>query len=287
MPKVSVYMPVYNIKEEWLRASIESILNQTFTDFEFIIINDGSTNNAKDVILSYKDSRIRYIEQENQGFIAASNKGLELAQGEYIAKMDSDDISLPSRLEKQVDYLNKNPDVGLVGVGFQLFDKSNITVIHPENVGYLDFLKCTATTIFMLRKSIIKKFNIKFRDEYIHAEDYDFYVNFLRYSNIRNIQEILYMYRWSGENVSIQKADIQSLSAQKVQNNILNILCGENLQYRKMLINIIFSSNINTKNSFIENIFSIKNYYSNGTKFKIITILGIKIKIKKPKRACP
>ena len=244
MPKVSVYMPVYNIKEEWLREAIESILNQTFSDFEFIIINDGSTNNAEEVILSYKDSRIRYYKQENQGYIAASNKGLELAQGEYIAKMDSDDISLPTRLEKQVEYLDNNPNIGLVGSGFQFFDKSDITVIHPEFVGYLDFLKCTATTFFMMRKSVIQKYDLKFNPEYIHAEDYDFYVRFLRYAEIRNIQEVLYLYRWSGLNVSIQKKEIQQASAKKVQNNILNILCANNETYKKKLLEIVFPKNL-------------------------------------------
>ena len=108
-------MPVYNTKEEYLREAIESILNQTFTDFEFIIVNDGSTNNAEDVILSYKDERIVYIKQENQGVSIASNNGWNKAKGEYIARMDSDDVSFPDRLEKQIQFLEDNPEYSLVG----------------------------------------------------------------------------------------------------------------------------------------------------------------------------
>ena len=104
---ISVLMPVYNTKEEFLRTAIESILNQTFSNFEFIIINDGSTNNAEDVILSYKDDRIIYLKQENQGIVAALNNGWDRAKGEYIARMDSDDISFPDRFEKQIEYLEK------------------------------------------------------------------------------------------------------------------------------------------------------------------------------------
>ena len=121
MPKVSVLMPVYNTKEEYLREAIESILNQTFTDFEFIIINDGSTNNAEEVIKSYKDSRIKYYRQENHGLIYTLNYGLSLCNGEYIARMDSDDISLPFRFEKQIEVLDKNPNIGIVGGLIKIF----------------------------------------------------------------------------------------------------------------------------------------------------------------------
>src|SRR5574344_639787 len=113
MPKISVVMPVYNTDETFLRESIESILNQSFKDFEFIIINDGSTNNAEDVILSYKDERIRYYKNDiNLKLIKTLNRGLLLAEGEYIARMDSDDISLPTRFQTQVEFLGKNPNIG-------------------------------------------------------------------------------------------------------------------------------------------------------------------------------
>ena len=112
-PCVSVLMPAYNV-EKYVGAAIESILNQTFSDFEFIIINDGSTDDTANIIKKYaaQDKRIRFIDNhENRGFIARLNDCLDLARGKYVAKMDSDDISLPERFAKQVDFLNTNPDV--------------------------------------------------------------------------------------------------------------------------------------------------------------------------------
>jgi len=123
--KVSVLFPVFNTKEEYLRAAIESILSQTFSDFEFLILNDASTNNAEEVIKSYTDPRIKYFKNEkNPGISETRNKLLDLATGEYLAIMDHDDISLPNRLQKQIDYLNNNPEVGVVS--------SHIGYIHRK-----------------------------------------------------------------------------------------------------------------------------------------------------------
>src|SRR5688572_2119038 len=108
MPKVSVILPVYN-GEKYLREAIESILCQTYEDFEFIIINDGSTDKSEEIILSYKDGRIVYSKNEfNKGLIYSLNKSIELASGELIARMDADDIAFPDRLQKQVDYFEKS-----------------------------------------------------------------------------------------------------------------------------------------------------------------------------------
>jgi glycosyltransferase involved in cell wall biosynthesis len=108
-------MPVYNAGE-YLRPAIESILSQTFSDFEFLIVDDGSTDNSVDIIQSYEDPRIRLIRQENQGCYPARNRAIAEARGEFLANMDADDISLPERFEKQVAYLRENPEVVLVGV---------------------------------------------------------------------------------------------------------------------------------------------------------------------------
>ena len=121
-PKVSVLMPVYNTKEEYLREAIESILNQTFRDFEFLIIDDGSTNGAQAVIKSYQDERIRFVQNEtNLGIFKTRNKLCAMARGEYVATFDSDDISLPTRLEKEVAYLDEHPDVSVVGAWYERF----------------------------------------------------------------------------------------------------------------------------------------------------------------------
>ena len=135
MCKVSVIMPVHNEPENVLRTAINSILNQTFKDFEFIIINDASENNAEDVILSYKDDRIKYYKnKKNLKVIKTLNKGLELATGEYIARMDADDISFKTRFEKQVEVLDNNPEIGLVSSSCYMFPIKRI--ITPPNDHY-------------------------------------------------------------------------------------------------------------------------------------------------------
>ena len=113
MPKVSILMPVYN-SAEFLREAIESMLSQSFKDFEFLIVDDGSTDGSAGILAEYveKDSRIRIIRNEkNQGIVYSLNRGLKECTGEYIARMDSDDIALKERLDKQIAVLDKNPDI--------------------------------------------------------------------------------------------------------------------------------------------------------------------------------
>lgn len=111
-PIISVILPAYNA-EMYLRESIQSILSQTFTRFELLIINDGSTDKTEDIILSYQDPRIRYVKNEtNLRLIKTLNKGIDLARGKYIARMDADDISLPNRLQEEFDFMEANPNIG-------------------------------------------------------------------------------------------------------------------------------------------------------------------------------
>jgi glycosyltransferase involved in cell wall biosynthesis len=122
MPRISVVMSVYN-GEKYLRQAIESILQQTYTDFEFIIIDDGSTDSSREIIQSYDDKRIRLvINEQNIGLTKSLNKGIRLAKGEFIARMDADDISLPQRFEKQVAYLDSHPEVGVLGTYANIID---------------------------------------------------------------------------------------------------------------------------------------------------------------------
>ena len=113
-PMVSVVMAVYN-EELYLQQAIESILNQSLDDFEFVIVNDGSTDRSAEIIRSYNDSRIRLLNQENRGLTRSLNRGIKEARGGMIARMDADDISEPKRLEMQVEFLEANPDYVLVG----------------------------------------------------------------------------------------------------------------------------------------------------------------------------
>lgn len=116
MAKVSVVMPVYN-SEKYLKESIESILNQSYSDLEFIIINDGSTDNSFKIIKEYAklDKRINVISRENKGIVYSLNEAIRLAKGEYIARMDADDISAPKRIEKQISFLKSHRDIDILG----------------------------------------------------------------------------------------------------------------------------------------------------------------------------
>src|SRR4030042_490431 len=111
---VSVFLPVYNGSKTVKRA-VESILSQTFKDFEFLIINDGSKDDTPEILDSFDDNRIRILHQENRGLVFSLNRGVKNSQCKYIARMDADDIALPDRLQKQVDFMEKNPSVGILG----------------------------------------------------------------------------------------------------------------------------------------------------------------------------
>jgi glycosyltransferase involved in cell wall biosynthesis len=121
-PLISVVMPVYNAAQ-YLREAIDSILNQTFRDFEFIIINDGSTDRSLEIIQSYNDDRIRLINQKNTGLAKALNNGIAIAKSDFIARMDADDISIPERLTSQFSFLESNVDVVAVGSNAEVIDK--------------------------------------------------------------------------------------------------------------------------------------------------------------------
>jgi glycosyltransferase involved in cell wall biosynthesis len=126
-------MPVYNC-ELYIKEAIYSILNQTFTDYELIIIDDCSTDSTADIIKDYSDSRIIFFEKDsNSGYTNSLNYGLSVAKGEYIARMDGDDISLPTRLEKQVHFLNSNPDIVLCGTSYSIMEQQGVFYM-PQNI---------------------------------------------------------------------------------------------------------------------------------------------------------
>lgn len=278
-PKVSVIMPVYNTKEEYLREAIESILNQTFKDFELIIVNDGSTNNAEEVIKSYKDKRIRYYKNEtNIGIPKTRNRLLSLATGQFIANMDSDDISLPERLKTQVDYLENNPNISIIGSWFELFP-NNLTIKHVEHPKYLDLLKgcCIGNPTAMFIKDEFNKYDLHYDETFPTAQDYELWSRAIRYLEVYNIPQVLLMYRWHETNVSKTKKDLTSAGDARIKQDMLDFLTDDK-KLQKQIKRICCTKQ---KNTLLENIFSIKN--SQNKRHKIVTVFGIKVKIKKKK----
>ena len=203
-PKVTVLMPVYNVAA-YIQEAIDSILNQTYQDFELLIINDGSTDTTHDEVLKFTDYRIRLVENEqNIGLANTLNKGIKLAKGEYIARMDGDDISLPHRLQKQVAILEQRPDIDICGAGYRFFGSKNFEVRYPEDheaikVGLL-FGCCMIIPLF--RKKSIVEAQLQYEQEFFPAEDYRFWTQCIMKLRLYNIPETLFLYRMHATQVS-------------------------------------------------------------------------------------
>ncbi|MDI6733464.1 MAG: glycosyltransferase family 2 protein [Planctomycetota bacterium] len=202
MPKVSVIMSVYNT-EKFLKEAVDSILTQTFKDFEFIIINDGSTDKTQKIIESYNDNRIIILNNnQNIGASASRNKGLEIARSEYIARMDADDISLPDRLTKQVEFLDKYKNIGYVSNFFFYTreDGSKINIVEVPTTNE-EIQKASVNSSFsfndgssMFRKTCQKEVGL-YRPEFKTFEDYDFGLRFSEKFEMAIIPEPLYKRR--------------------------------------------------------------------------------------------
>ena len=198
-PKVTVLMPVYN-GEKYLKKAIDSILCQTFKEFEFLIINDGSTDKSVEMIKTYSDPRIRLVEnEENLGLIATLNKGIDLARGKYIARMDQDDISLPERLVKQIAFMDTHPEVGVCGTWAKIIDdQGRVISLRRTPKGKAAHRLCWRPTPFihpscMLRSALIKEY--RYRSGFPHAEDYDLWLRLCLKTHFANIGEYLLLYR--------------------------------------------------------------------------------------------
>lgn len=223
---ITILLPVYN-GEKYLREAIESILNQTFIDFEFLIINDGSTDTSEEIILSFDDSRIRYIKNEqNLKLIATLNKGLEIANGKYIARMDADDISLPNRLEKQLQFMEENPEVGICGTYLRNIGKASNEVRFEtidEEIRYrLLFSTYLRHPTVMMRKSTIDDHQLLYEKEYIHVEDHQLWLRFAQVSKLAILPAILLNYRVHDSNISKVFQEKQAVIETKIRKEILS-----------------------------------------------------------------
>lgn len=201
MPIVTVLMAVYN-SDRYLRQAIDRILQQTFQDFEFLIINDGSTDTSGEIIPSYRDRRIRLIDNEqNLGLPRSLNRGLKLAQGDLIARQDADDISEPERLAKQVAFLSSHPDVALLGTWYRKIDGCGNFIgdrplpCHPTDLRWSLLFYCPFVhTSVMLRKQVVEQ--VGFYDETItYGENYDFWGRIARQFAVANLDQFLVQYR--------------------------------------------------------------------------------------------
>ena len=210
MPKISVVMPVYNTIPTHLNAAVESILSQSFTDFEFIILNDSPQNiNLKQQILSFKDSRIKYITNpQNLGIAKSYNRLLQEATGHYIAMMNHDDISHPERLSRQYAFLNQYPKIALVGTAYRKFGEINRfkTVTPPQNDRDIRAMMLFKSPLhhptIMFHQHLIKHHHIRYNEAYISLNDRQFYYDISKHAQLANLKEPLYKYRFHADMTS-------------------------------------------------------------------------------------
>jgi len=231
---ISVLMSVYN-GELYLAEAIESILAQRFDSFEFLIINDGSTDSSEKIIHSYDDPRIRLENNEgNRGLVYSLNKGLNLARGKYIARMDCDDIALPDRLGKQFAFMEANPHIGICGTWFKAFDKQTgwkRTVRFPVKDTAIRALMFVQSPFchpcVMMRKDLFETCGLKYPSEYYRAEDYGLWVDFLNYTDGYNLPEVLLHYRRHETNetkLAEKKMSERNTTLRQIQKKYLDLL---------------------------------------------------------------
>ena len=228
IPKVTVLMSVFN-EQTYLRAAIESILGQTFSDFEFLIIDDGSEEPIEDIISNFKDSRIRSFRQENMGLARSLNKGLQLAEGNYVARMDADDVCRPDRLELQIRETAAHPQIDLLGSFFDIVDENGDLIETKEIFGdpiyrlwRLQFHNNYGHGTVILKKRSVMDAGM-YDERLLYAQDYDLWSRISRKENTGIIPEVLYHYRLvqqSGQ-ASVRNYDAQLAAAVSISNRNL------------------------------------------------------------------
>lgn len=216
-PVISVIMSTYNTPDEWLEESVNSILNQTYSNFEFIIVDDCSTTGMTAIKEKCADDRIIWVRNEvNIGLTKSLNNALKIAKGKYIARMDADDISLPERFVTQIEFMENHPEVIVCGswrraIGNENGDEIwNIPATREEQQVQLFFYNCGLThPTAMFRKSMLDEFEIRYNENYKKAQDYGIWVQCTRFAPMVMIRQVLLQYRKSDSQVTANKNGVR------------------------------------------------------------------------------
>lgn len=232
--RVSVLMPVYN-GERYLREAVESILDQTFADFEFVIVDDGSTDNTWQILQGYaaNEPRIVLVRNENNiGLARSLNKGLGLARGEYIARMDADDVSLPERLAAQVSLLDEYPQVGVVGCAMQMIDADGSPmgiVRHPIAHNFILWTLCFHTSFahptVVFRKAVVERVG-GYDDALLANQDRDLWQRLSSVTHFANLPDVFLLYRIHPSSISHIHSDIQARNSAKAGQRMMSGILG-------------------------------------------------------------
>jgi len=254
-PFISIVMPVHNYGN-YIKESIDSVLTQTMSDFELIIVNDGSTDDSSSLAHSYLDNRIKVIDfSENKGCYPARNAGMRVAAGKYICIMDADDVCLPDRLEKQYRFMEENLEFGLIGGAYQMFNGYHSIFRETDNeiiklllLQYCYLLHPTC----MVRASLVRKHNLYYDESYVYASDYDWQVRASSIFSITNINDPVLLYRRHGQQISSNKKSEQHNFANQIRINQLSFFGVEPTEAEKEL-HLAFIKDIKS-DAFRENI---------------------------------
>lgn len=239
--KVSIIMATYNTDEKFLKSSINSILKQSYNNFEFIIINDGGKD--LEIIKEFNDERIIIINHKTKkGLPFSLNEAIEKSKGKYIARMDSDDISLFDRIENQVKYMEKNKNCDMCSMFHKKFGINDELIIdiwnNNEDVKcQLFYTNVLAHPVVMFRKKFLTKNKLKYSLDFIHSQDYELWTRISKLGNIQIIPKLGLFYRMHNKQISIDKEKIQKSLYEKVLiRNLSELdLSKSNLKYLKML----------------------------------------------------
>ena len=223
-PLVTVLFPVYNA-QDFLHEAIDSVLNQSYQNLEILAINDGSTDASRTMLASLKDDRLRIVDNpQNLGLIKTLNRGIGLAKGKYIVRADADDICLPSRIEKQVKFMEANPNIGISGTGFGMFgegqaltEKGKFSADHNEikfrHLYQIHLMHGTS----IWRSELFTDNNIQFDPDFSHAEDYELFERVGQITELSNIPDVLYHVRVRDDSVSYQFDELQETNSIRIK----------------------------------------------------------------------
>ncbi|MEM8523937.1 MAG: glycosyltransferase family A protein [Bacteroidota bacterium] len=209
MPLISVLTPAYN-REKYIGEAIESVQAQAIADWEIIIVDDGSTDKTIEIVRAYQaeDQRIILLQNpQNLGISATRNHGLRQIKGKYVAMLDSDDVFLPNKFQRQIEFLEAHPEIGVLGTWAQHIGRSNRQFTPEELDGQLrarSLYRCPLVhSSTIIRTSVIEAGNIRYNENYPASNDYDFWVKALPYAKFHNLQEHLVQYRKHDQNISV------------------------------------------------------------------------------------
>ena len=248
MVSISVVMPTFNTTAAVLHEAVESILSQTFRDFEFIIIDDGSTDDSYDYLRGLHDERIKLIRNSyNQGITKSLNIGLSRSKGKYIARMDSDDIAMPFRLEKQFAFMECHPDVIACGSNVEVFGGESFTTHNSITDMEVYRIRMVFSnpgpyhpTAF-LRRDLLLRYHIKYDEALIHSQDYGLWVELSRHGKVCILEEALIKYRIHPHQVTKTRRKVQIQCDQITQERLLKELLG-NVTGEELAFHYLYST---------------------------------------------